>query len=603
MSELNNKLALLPNGAGVYVMLDKDGTVIYVGKAKNLKNRVRQYFHSSKKPEKVMAMVKNIVDFYYILTGSENEAFTLENNLIKKYKPRYNILLKDDKTYPYLKIDLNKPFPYFEITRRIKKDRAKYFGPFMNGVSVNEMLDVINSVFMIRPCTKVLSETKTFKECLNYHIKLCHAPCNGNCDKKVYMQAVKKAIAFLEGEDVGAEQILKEKMEFFAQNEQFEVAIKYRDKLALLQKIDSKKITSLNRFINADVISLASNGIFSSVGFLITRSGRMIGGNCYSLDGATLEEEGYLTSFIKQYYQKEVELPDEIYVNMPLSEAEDIQNYFKEAFSKSVKIVCPKQGDKKKLVDLAQNNAQDYLDRYIGKIKHKEDMTILACQRLKELLNLKRFPTVMECFDISHTQGLEKVGSMAVFVNGEAEKKLYRKFKIKTVEGNNDFASLQEVLTRRLQRLIDGDDKFACPDLIIIDGGKGQLSSVKEVFDKFNLDIDLITIAEKEEIIYTYSGQEVVLDHRDSALKLVQRIRDEAHRFAITFHKKLRDEKRIVSQLSKIEGLGKVRAKELLNKFKSVEKIKQASIKELMQVDGIGEKTAKTILEFFCNIE
>ena len=241
MSIVANKLALLPDKSGVYVMLDKDGSVIYVGKAKNLKNRVRQYFHSSKKPEKVMAMVKNIVDFYYILTGSENEAFTLENNLIKKYKPRYNILLKDDKTYPYLKIDLSKPFPYFEITRRIKKDKAKYYGPFMNGVSVSEMLDVINSIFMIRPCTKVINPDKPFKECLNYHIKLCPAPCNNKCDQTEYMQRVKKAIAFLQGEDVGAEEILQEKMAYFAQKEQFEIAIKYRDKLNLLQKINKFK--------------------------------------------------------------------------------------------------------------------------------------------------------------------------------------------------------------------------------------------------------------------------------------------------------------------------------------------------------------------------
>jgi len=599
MSELVNKLALLPDLAGVYVMLDKDGSVIYVGKAKNLKNRVRQYFHGSKKTEKVNAMVKNIVDFYYILTGSENEAFTLENNLIKKYKPRYNILLKDDKTYPYLKIDLSKPFPYFEITRKIKKDKAKYFGPFMNGVSVTEMLDVINSVFMIRPCTKIINPEKPFKECLNYHIKLCPAPCNNKCDQKEYNLRVKKAISFLEGEDEGAEQILKDKMEYFAQKEQFEIAIKYREKLNLLQKIDSKKITSLNKFINADIISFATNGIFASVGFLITRSGRMIGGNCYSVDGATLNDEEYLTSFIKQYYQKEVELPDEIYVNLPLSEGEEIEDYFKQSFLKSVKIVCPKQGDKKKLVDLAQKNAEDYLERYIGKIKHKEDMTVLACQRLKEILNLKRFPTVIECFDISHTQGLEKVGSMAVFVNGEPEKKLYRKFKIKTVEGNNDFASLQEVLRRRLDRLVSGDEKFTCPDLIIIDGGKGQLSSVKQVFDEYNLGIDLITLAEREEIIYTYSGQEIVLDHRDSALKLLQRIRDEAHRFAITFHKKLRDEKRITTQLYNIPGLGKARVKDLLLKFKTVDKIKSATKEQLMQVSGLGEKIALKIIEYF----
>lgn len=598
MTEIEKKLSLLPEEAGVYVMLNADGQIIYVGKAKNLKNRVRQYFYATKKPEKVSAMVANIVDFYYILTGSENEAFTLENNLIKKNKPRYNILLKDDKTYPYLKIDLTQKFPSFEITRKIKKDRAKYFGPFMNGVSVSEMLDVINSVFMLRSCKRTLGD-KLQKECLNYHIKLCHAPCAGKVSEKEYMNSVKKAIEFLEGNDTEAEQILTEKMNYFAQKEDYETAISYRDKLALLKKIDSKKITSLNRFINADIISYASDGIFGAVGFLITRSGRMIGGNCYSLEGACLDEEEYLIGFIKQYYIKGKELPDEIFVNMSLSEAEAIENYFKDTFGKTVKIVYPKQGDKKKLTDLAYQNAKDYLERYLGKIKHKEDMTTLACKRLQEVLSLKRYPAVMECFDISHTSGREKVGSMAVFVNGEKEKTRYRKFRIKTVEGNNDFESLKEVLKRRLDRLVSGDEKFSAPDLIIIDGGKGQLSSVKEVFDSYNLDIDLISLAEREEIVYTYDGREVIIDHREYCLKLLQRIRDEAHRFAITFHKSLRDDKRVVSKLAEIEGLGKAKINALLKKFGSLKQIEKASKAELMTVKGIGEALAEQIMGYF----
>ncbi len=598
MTEIEKKLSLLPESAGVYVMLGDSGEIIYVGKAKNLKNRVRQYFYSGRKTEKVTAMVKNIVDFYYILTGSENEAFTLENNLIKKYKPRYNVLLKDDKTYPYIKVDLSQKFPTFEITRKIKKDRAKYFGPFMNGVSVSEMLDLINSVFMLRPCKKVLGEKPT-KECLNYHIKLCLSPCSGRVDKEEYLKGVKKAIDFLEGNDGGAEQILLDKMKFFAEREDYETAIRYRDKLELLKKIDSKKITSLNRFINADIISFASDKIFGAIGFLITRSGRMIGGNCYGLEGACLDEEEYLSAFIKQYYLKEKELPDEIYLNMPLTESVSLEEYFKETFNKKVKILTPKQGDKKKLTDLAYSNAKDYLERYIGKIKHKEDMTTLACARLQEVLGLKRFPKVMECFDISHTSGIEKVGSMAVFVNGEKEKSRYRKFRIKTVEGNNDFASLQEVLTRRLDRLVSGDDSFSAPDLIIIDGGKGQLSSVKEIFDRYNLDIDLISLAEREEIVYTYDGREVIIDHREYCLKLLQRIRDEAHRFAITYHRNLRDNKRIESQLAKVEGVGAVKIKELLKHFGSMKKLSQATKQEIMQVKGIGDYTANQIVEFF----
>lgn len=599
MSEFENKLKLLPDHSGVYVMLNCENAVIYVGKAKNLKNRVSQYFRSGAKPEKVSAMVSNVADFYYILTDTENEAFTLENNLIKKYKPRYNILLKDDKTYPYLKINLKNRFPYFEITRRVKKDGAKYFGPFMNGISVGETLDVINGVYKLRSCKFVLDGKKR-KECLNYHIKTCLAPCADYCTEKEYMQAVKKAISFLEGETDEAEKILTEKMNNFALNEQFELALDAREKLKMLKKLDGKKLASLNRFINADVVSLVGNGIFSAVGVLITRSGKMLGGNCYSLDGTGIDGEEYLSSFLKQYYVKGKEFPDEIIVNIPLSEAKELEEYFYLLGGKRVKINYAIKGDKKALCEMAQANAKDYLERYIGKIKHKQDMTTLACEHLKEILNLKKTPLVMECYDISHTSGTEKVGSMVVFKNGEADKTSYRKFKIKTVVGNDDFACLQEVLKRRLQKLVLNDEHFPKPDLIIIDGGKGQLSSVKEIFDEYGCDIDLISLAKKEELVYTvYSNQPVVLNHRDYSLRLLQRIRDEAHRFAITFHRSLRDKRTLESELAEIEGVGEKRAKELIKVIGSVKLVSQVEKRQLLMVDGIGEKTADAIIKHF----
>lgn len=599
MSEFENKLKLLPDHSGVYVMLNCENAVIYVGKAKNLKNRVSQYFRSGAKPEKVSAMVSNVADFYYILTDTENEAFTLENNLIKKYKPRYNILLKDDKTYPYLKINLKNRFPYFEITRRVKKDGAKYFGPFMNGISVGETLDVINGVYKLRSCKFVLDGKKR-KECLNYHIKTCLAPCADYCTEQEYMQAVKKAISFLEGETDEAEKILTEKMNNFALNEQYELALDAREKLKMLKKLDGKKLASLNRFINADVVSLVGNGIFSAVGVLITRSGKMLGGNCYSLDGTGMDGEEYLSSFLKQYYVKGKEFPDEIIVNIPLSEAKELEEYFYLLGGKRVKINYAIKGDKKALCEMAQANAKDYLERYIGKIKHKQDMTTLACEHLKEILNLKKTPLVMECYDISHTSGTEKVGSMVVFKNGEADKTSYRKFKIKTVVGNDDFACLQEVLKRRLQKLILNDEHFPKPDLIIIDGGKGQLSSVKEIFDEYGCDIDLISLAKKEELVYTvYSNQPVVLNHRDYSLRLLQRIRDEAHRFAITFHRSLRDKRTLESELAEIEGVGEKRAKELIKVIGSVKLVSQAEKRQLLMVDGIGEKTADAIIKHF----
>lgn len=599
MTELEKKLKLLPDHAGVYVMLNSDGVVIYVGKAKNLKNRVRQYFHSSVKPEKVTAMVSNVADFYYILTNTENEAFTLENNLIKKHKPRYNILLKDDKTYPYLKINLKNKFPYFEITRRIKKDGAKYFGPFMNGVSVKETLDLLNSVYCLRSCKYSLDE-KNRKECLNYHIKTCLAPCAGYCDEKTYAEQVKKAIDFLNGETDDCEEILTEKMQRFAENEQFELALAYREKLKMLKKIDGKKLVSLNRFINADVISYACNGIFSAVAILLIRGGKTLGGRCFSLEGSYADSGEYLSAFLKQYYVNGKEFPEEIIVNVPIEESEDLSEYFYLVGGKRVKINYAQKGDKKSLTDMALANARDYLERYVGKIAREQDMTILACERLKDILNLKKVPLRMECYDISHTSGTEKVGSMVVFVNGKADKSQYRKFKIKTVEGNDDFACLQEVLKRRLQKIAEGDEHFPVPDLIVIDGGKGQLSSVKEIFDEVGCDIELISLAKKEELIYTvFSTEPVVLNHRDYALRMLQRLRDEAHRFAITYHRSLRNKRTLENELAQIDGVGEKRARDLIRTIGSVKLVSQAEKMLLTSVDGIGEKTADAIIKYF----
>lgn len=598
MDILENKLKLLPDKPGVYIMLNADNVIIYVGKAKNLKNRVRQYFHSSVKSEKVSAMVKNVADFNYILTDSENEAFTLENNLIKKNKPKYNILLKDDKTYPYLKINLKTRYPYFEITRRIKKDGSRYFGPFMGGISVTETLDVINTVYTLRSCTQVLGG-KPKKECLNYHIKTCNAPCMGYCSEKEYMVNVRRAIDFLEGNTDDCYEILKEKMEFFAKCEQFEIALSYREKLKMLEKLDSKKITSLNRFINADVISYATNDIFACVSILIIRGGKTLGGNSYSLEGVCLEESEYITSFIKQYYTKGKEIPEEIIVNSNFNTLE-LEEYLKLLAEKNIKIVYPKQGDKKSLTDLAYKNAKDYLEKFVGKIQHKEDMTKLACKRLQEVLSLPKYPRVMECFDISHTSGTEKVGSMVVFIDGEAAKSRYRKFKIKTIEGNDDFACLQEVLTRRINKLKENDSSFPPPDLIVIDGGKGQLSSVLEVFESLGCLIPVISLAEKEELIFTpYQKEPIALSYRDYALKVLQRLRDEAHRFAITYHRSLRDKRTLTCALYDIEGLGKKKVVDLLRHFGSVKAIMQADESELMKVEGIGEKTASLIVKFF----
>ncbi|MBE5737148.1 MAG: excinuclease ABC subunit UvrC [Clostridiales bacterium] len=599
MDALREKLKHLPDSPGVYVMLDDKGQIIYVGKAKNLKNRVRQYFHSAVKTDKVMAMVSNIADFYYIIAPTEIDALSLENNLIKKHKPRYNILLKDDKTYPYLKISLSEPFPTFKITRKIKKDGAKYFGPFMGGVSVRDVLEIINLAFGIRPCDKKLNPDKPIKECLNFHIKKCIAPCNGCVDKDTYMQMVDKAIDFLSGDISWTENLLKQKMLDASEKEEFELALKYRDNLNSLEKIKLKRITSLNKFINADVIAYKSNGIYSTISLLIVRSGRMLGGKNFAFESAVYSDGEALNQFILQYYKDGVELPDEIISGIEIADADILTDYFKKQFNKSVNILQVKQGVRRQLADMAEVNATEHLETAVDKIKHKNDMTISACKALQEKLNLKNYPKRMECYDISNISGVDKVGSMVVFNDGEPDFDSYRRFKIKTVEGADDYKSHQEMMTRRLERLATDSDKFPKPDLIIIDGGKGQLSAIKEVFDKFNItDIDLIALAEREEEIFVpFNSQPIVLERRDYCLKMLIRIRDEAHRFAINYHRKLRGKRALSSVLDSIKGLGKVRKKALLEHFKDLSGITLATKEQLRQVEGIGEKQADIIFD------
>ena len=602
---MNEKLALkismLPEDPGVYVMLDADGNVIYVGKAKVLKNRVKQYFYSNKKPEKVAAMVSNIADFYYIITTSEIDALSLENNLIKKYKPHYNILLKDDKTYPYIKVNLKDKFPAFSVTRKIRRDGAKYFGPFMGGVNAKDTLEIINTAFIVRTCDVKIDPDKPRKECLEYHIGRCLAPCAGLVNEKTYAERVRGAVDFLSGADEDVEKLLTEKMTKFAGLEEFELALSYRDKLKMLEKIKLKRITALNKFVDMDIIGVADNGLYAAVNALFVRGGRMQGGKSFSLEDASDGDGERIRGFITGYYTKGAEIPDEILVCSEIEDAAAVEEYLKTTYGKSVRISVPQKGVKKQLVDMAKKNAEDYLEKEIDKIKHKDDMTVEACRRLKEILSLKRYPRRMECYDISHISGVDKVGSMVVFVDGEPDKDSYRRFRIKTVEGNNDFACLKEVLKRRLDKLkSDEKDKFPRPDLIIIDGGKGQLSSVKAVFDEEGCDIDLISLAKREEEIFTiYSNEPVVLSHRDYCLKTLQRIRDEAHRFAITYHRQTHVRRNLASELKEIDGIGDKKRKALVDKFGGIENIKRASEDELAETEGIGKALAKTIKEYF----
>ena len=590
MDVIKEKLKLLPDNPGVYIMLDEYKNIIYVGKARVLKNRVRQYFHNSPKPEKVMKMVENIRDFNYIITNSEIDALALENNLIKKYKPKYNILLKDDKTYPYIKADIREEYPNFSITRKIKKDGCKYFGPFMGGINCKDILDTLQLTFCVRLCHTKITGNK--RECLNYHIGRCLAPCAGKTNKEEYAQRVKKALDFLDGNYREAETLLKEKMLTAAENESFELALDYKTKIEMLSKLEAKRITTLNRYVDADIIAYATNNLYSAVNILVTRKGIMQGGSSFALDEAHMNDAEALTSFITQYYLNH-EVPTELILE-EFCERELLQN----KFDKNVEITVAKQGDKAKLLAMAKRNAEEYLEKSVDKIKHKDDMTVNACRRLQELLSLRSYPRRMECYDISNISGVDKVGSMVVFIDGEADRSSYRRFKIKTVEGANDFASLQEVLTRRLDKLgSEEESKFPKPDLIIIDGGKGQLSAVKEIFDKRGItDIELISLAKREEEVFTlYSEESILIPHRDYALKMLQRIRDESHRFAITYFRNIHSKRNLSSILSEIDGIGKARRMALLDKFGSLDKIMSAKVEDIAAIDGISMAFAEKI--------
>lgn len=601
MDVIKEKLKLLPDSPGVYIMLDKYGNIIYVGKARVLKNRVRQYFHNTPKPQKVMQMVANIADFNYIITNSEIDALALENNLIKKYKPKYNILLKDDKTYPYIKADMRDNFPSFYITRKIKKDGGRYFGPFMGGINCKDILEVVQLLFGVRLChTSVTAKPK--RECLNYHIGRCTAPCAHKISEEEYGLRVKKALDFLDGDYKNAQAVLEQKMIAAAEGEAFELALDYRNKISMLSKLEAKRITSINKAIDADIIAYATNNLYSAVNVLVTRKGIMQGASSFALDEAHISDAEALTSFITQYYATH-EPPAEIVVP-EYCEKLLVSQFFKEKLGKSVDITAAKQGVKAELLKMAERNAHDYLEKSVDKIRHRDDMTVNACKRLQQMLRLVRYPRRMECYDISNVSGVDKVASMVVFIDGEADRTQYRRFKIKTVEGANDFASLQEVLLRRLSKLgTDEEERFPKPDLIVIDGGKGQLSAVAEIFGQLEVtDIELISIAKQQEEIFTLTSDDAVkIPARDYALRMVQRIRDEAHRFAITYFRNLHSKNILKSELEKIEGVGKQRRIALMERYSTIDKIMSAEAEDIAKTPGISLKVAKAIKDYFSN--
>ncbi len=600
--KIKQKLKTLTTRPGVYIMRNKDGEIIYIGKAKNLKNRVSQYFRNSPKPSKVQAMVNNVDDFDYFIAVSELDALGLESNLIHKYQPFYNILLKDGKAFPYIKIDLKEEFPRLEIVRKVKKkDGEKYFGPYIAGIDPREILKTINMAFKIRTCKlKINSKNPAKRECLNYSLGLCLAPCTGRTTKEEYGEEIKKVIRFLNGNDDEIEKILKEKMEIASNLQNFERAIELRESLKMVEKLKQKVVANLTKDVNKDIFAYHTDGISGVINVMVIRGGKILGIVNFEQSDAELEESETLFNFICQYYGNML-VPNEIIVSHPINE-----ELLKSFVEKNVKIISNPHGTNLTLLKMAKENAVEYLEKKMAKEKIAYNSSIGAMKMLQEKLSLKNLPKRIECYDISHISGTNKVASMVVFVNGVAEKKEYRKFKIKTVEGNDDFASLKETLTRRLQRYNDqnGESFKEKPDLLVIDGGKGQLSSCYEILKDFNLEnqIDIIALAKKlEEVYTTKDNNAVILKYGSAELKLLQRVRDEAHRFAITFHRQLRTKAQTHIDLEDIKGLGKVKINALLKAFGTSENIKNASIEELCLVKGIHESLAHDIKNYFNN--
>lgn len=591
---LKEKLAGLPDSPGVYIMKDRTGAIIYVGKAVVLKNRVRQYFFHTQKQVKVQAMVDNVADFEYIMTLSERDALALEANLIKKHKPRYNILLKDDKASPYIRIDLKEQFPTVEVTRKVRRDGAKYFGPYFNGIGVWDVVGIIRSAYRMRTCPKKFK--KGARECLNYHIDLCLAPCCGHVTPEEYREVVERVMAFLSGRDDTPAKLIEQKMIEAAKKEEFERAIYYRDRLDMLSRMKERTLADLGTVTDIDAFNYVTNGALSAISVTVVRAGKLMGVRNYMVTDVALSAEEAIASFVLQYYGAlNVEVPEEICFPVHTDVAA-LEEYLYSLSRIKTEITFPQRGTRKKLIDMALKNARDYLEKNADKEKRKHDNTVGAAALLAEILQLDGIRR-MECYDISNISGVDKVASQVVFINGEASNADYRRFKIKTVEGSNDFASMAEVIRRRFARLRDGDEKFdELPDLIVIDGGKGQLSAAYTAMRGEGYDVPMVGLAKREEEVFTvFDEQPIVLPRDNVALKLMQRIRDEAHRFAITYHRSLRA-KRYYSELESIRGVGAAKREKLLKVFKYNE-IKTATVEQLAEV--VDRTTAENVFAFY----
>ncbi|TFZ40394.1 excinuclease ABC subunit UvrC [Soehngenia longivitae] len=612
MYDLEERLKSLPEMPGVYIMKDKSDEIIYVGKAINLKKRVSQYFNNSKNHSlKVMNMVKNISDFEYIIVNNEVEALILESNLIKKNRPKYNIILRDDKQYPYIKVTVNEKYPRILKTRKLERDGAKYFGPYPSAYSVNEAIKVFHDIFPIRDCKLNLNKLPdNFRPCLNYHIGRCKGPCIGMADEDEYNQMIDQIVRFLSRKDNAILEKLEYDMKNASDTLNFELASIYRDRIQALLVLVEKQNMSNPDLTEEDIIAIARGIEEVLVQVFFVREGKIIGREHYILeDNLSTDRPEIIASFIKQFYSGANFIPKEIIVEEEISDQSLIEEYLSDLKGNRVKITVPKRGDKLELVDMAKKNAIDMLDKYGDKFlrKHRENMK--ALEELQYVLDLDEVPSRIEAYDISNINGVGNVGSMVVFEKGEAKKTDYRRFKIKTLDYQDDYKSMEEVLRRRFLRGIESNNdenksnSFSIfPDLIMVDGGKGHVNMARSLLRELGINIEVCGLV-KDDFHKTrgiiYKNREINLDKDSLAFKLIYRIQEEAHRFAISYHRSLRSKDMFRSELDGINLIGEKRKINLLKYFGSISKIKAASIEELNKVPGMTQKASESLYNHF----
>ncbi|MBE5971281.1 MAG: excinuclease ABC subunit UvrC [Lachnoclostridium sp.] len=610
---IEEELKKLPGSPGVYIMHDKYDEIIYVGKAISLKNRVRQYFQSSRnKTAKIEKMVSRIARFEYIITDSELEALVLECNLIKEHRPKYNTMLKDDKSYPYIKVTVEEEFPRVLFSRTMKKDKSRYFGPYTSAGAVSDTIDLIHKLWKIRTCTRNLpKDIGKERPCLNYHIKQCNAPCQGYVSKEEYGQSVAQVLEFLNGNHKPVLSMLEKKMMEASEEMEFERAIEYRELIQSVKQIAEKQKITSQSMEDRDIIAMARDNEDAVVQVFFVRDGKIIGREHFHVSVATAEDEKQIIgSFVKQFYAGTPFIPREVWVQQEFREMKLVQEWLTKRRGQVVKFVVPKKGQKNRLVELAAKNAQLVLDQDKEKIKREELRTIGAMNQIGEWLGLEHVKRI-EAFDISNISGFESVGSMVVYENGRPKRNDYRKFKIKTVQGPNDYASMEEVLTRRFEHGLEelremGTEKFGSftrfPDLIMMDGGRGQVNVALKVLEDLQLNIPVCGMVKDDNHrtrgLY-YNNVEIPIDRYSEGFKLITRIQDEAHRFAIEYHRSLRSKGQVKSVLDDIEGIGPARRKALMRRFQSLEAVRDASLEELAATEGMNKRAAESVYAFF----